>query len=125
MTVTDALFPLTEACKAYNSAFGNVRSWIFLSDFNLKLYFRRTRRYINGEVCETLELASFEVDGELGQGNFTAFLEHVEPYARLEGVILFVENVLNDRLADFLRRRGYKEVPELPQCLYRSFSDEQ
>lgn len=48
-----------------------------------------------------IELASMEAYDK-GKGSLTKLLDRIEPYYNI-----MVENVLNPRLIDFLKRRGY------------------
>lgn len=62
----------------------------------LRIYTRRSV-YIDGFDLATIESA------RPGRGVFTRFLNKWEPRVSLR-----VEMVLNDRLAEFLKRRGYE-----------------
>lgn len=74
-----------------------------------------------GALGPTLVLVSVGVEEHLqGRGVFTAWLERAERQADAEGRILYVENIVNERLLAFLLRRGYREaVGTLDTCAYR------
>jgi GNAT superfamily N-acetyltransferase len=76
---------------------------------------------INGVRAETLDLASFEIDPDSrGKGLFTEMLGLIEKYAWENDLTIFVENVHNTRLRDFLIRRGYETGEAEILCYYRS-----
>lgn len=78
---------------------------------NLEAYVRITQRRINGTVQATLELGNVNVDPEARRsGVFKNFLLELENFAQEKGMLLIIENVHNNILQDFLRRRGY--IPE-------------
>lgn len=61
-----------------------------------------------------LVLASIDVDANhRGKGWFKAALEDAKLICKQEGLCLCIENVLNPRLADFLRRENFTEIREL------------
>jgi len=74
----------------------------------MRIYLRKTQHYLGGAVVPTLDVGSVEVEESCrGQGIFTTYLELIEAGERT----VFVESVLNARLQEFLRKRGYTEVP--------------
>ena len=84
------------------------RAWI--EDGPVRFYLRRAEHVLDSVGVPTLDLANGGVlKEERGKGHFTAFLERVEQAAKSLGRRVYVENVLNPILADFLRRRGYLE----------------
>lgn len=80
--------------------------WILHPKFH-NLYVRVSRRYIkNKKYDKVLDLANFEME-DWGKGHFTAFITELMnscPYP------IYVENVLNERLAKFLARIGFEIV---------------
>ena len=84
--------------------------WIEVPAFKLRLYIRRAKRCLGGELVETLDLAAFEVSERYrDKGLFTRFLALVESYATELSLVVFVECVHNERLRGFLKRHGYIE----------------
>lgn len=77
-------------------------AWIEVEN-GLKIYLRKK----NGEP-NTITLASMESD-QPGSGQLTSFLDKIEgtPGQKLE-----VENIMNSRLAEYLRKRGWKVFTE-------------
>lgn len=96
-----------------HSYYRSYNRWLESSDDILRVYVRRSVRIWQtimngGEV--TLDLASISAEPQ-GTGRFTEFLNFAESLKPFDGI--FVESVLNPRLADFLHRRGYTEIPNL------------
>ena len=73
--------------------------------------------HLDHALVPTLEIASVEVR-EPGQGIFTKFLQKIEEKSPLS--FIYIENINNDRLYSFLKRRNYK-VYSRPEelCLYK------
>lgn len=92
----------------------------------ISIYVRKAFHIVEGHKCCTFDVANVSVDTSArGQGIFTNWLAMAESEASqygLDGV--YVENLLNLRLADWLARRGYKQTgqPELP-CFYLPVSE--
>lgn len=98
----------------------------WLREPHLSVYVRRGTHYINGMLVQTLDVANASVDeSRRGEGVFTAFLERVE--ALDENI--YLENVLEHRLQEFYRTRGYLVVasfdPSLPVCSFVRMSPNQ
>lgn len=87
-------------------------------------YIRVTKRYVEGKVVNTIDLANLKVEPprKQGEGVFTAFLVHMEAEAKRLDRVVFVENVLEDRFQEFFRKRGYAETDTIPPCFWKSFS---
>ena len=73
------------------------------------LYVRVARRYIEGELVRTIDLASMETRYK-GKGSFKKLFAHLR--SQWTELPIFVENVLSDRLCEGLLRMGFKEVKE-------------
>lgn len=79
-----------------------------------KMYLRRSMRAIPGKTDLQLMLDVASIDFEKkGTGAFTGYLDHMEKQLLEDPTIngIWVENLLNDRLASFLERRGYQREP--------------
>ena len=90
-------------CKHLRSA------WTY--EPGIELYFRRPTGYSHNADWE---LASMKAD-KPGNGALTAFLDRFEPQ-----FTFMIENVLEDRLAAYFERRGYRIVgneQDLDRCL--------
>ncbi|MDD5371251.1 MAG: hypothetical protein PHQ40_19385, partial [Anaerolineaceae bacterium] len=72
------------------------------------VYLRTGRRFIyeEPEFCITIANVQVAPSKKKGKGIFTRFLESVEEL----GYTVYIENVLNPRLADFFNRRGYHKL---------------
>lgn len=77
-----------------------------------KIYLRRSE---HPGIGETIDIPSVEFDDAArGQGAFRRYLGLVESEAAARGIgAVYVEQVMNPRLADFLRRRGYRQETPL------------
>jgi GNAT superfamily N-acetyltransferase len=73
------------------------------------LYVRRsTRAGWSDQYVAAFDVATIEVPEELqGQGRGTQFFDWAEAEADRIGVAIYVESILNERLYQFLLRRGY------------------
>lgn len=81
------------------------RAWIVVP--GLQVYVRLTQRYLNGQLWDTLDLATLQAD-EPGSGALSTWMPEVESFADDMSRIIYVENVINERLRDWLERRGYQ-----------------
>ena len=101
-------------------------SWITMGD--LRVYMRKGVHTLPPlrAVRNTFDIASVEVTSDKrGNGIFTEFLKVAEDLARENGFdAVYVENLLNPRLASFLARRGYTQMgsQEVPS-FFRYCSD--
>jgi len=127
-----ALKSLSE--RAEHAPFGQVRDWFFITELHLAAYLRYTSRYFvfnehpySGRY-PTIDISSVEVDENFrGKGNFGEFIKEIEEVASMEHRIVFVESVLNVDLVDYLRRIGYKTMPDYynnSPNLYKMVSNE-
>lgn len=87
-----------------------------------RLYLRSGGYHLIGDKGERcLDLASVEIDEDKGgKGNFAGVLAHLIGLARQHGIaVLFVENLLNERLASYLERYGMtRQGNSNPPCYY-------
>jgi hypothetical protein len=89
--------------------------WI-LTD-NVKLYIRKSKRFIENEMRDFLDISSVEVEPK-GEKLFTNLLDRIEK--EFSDKNIFVESILNDRLYEFLLKRGYlKTNDEFDKNLYK------
>lgn len=93
--------------------------WINLRYGNF--YIRLTKRVIDDEIFETLEIASVEIKQKYQRrGFFTVALTMFENQAFARGIkVVRVENVHNEHLYDFLIRRCYRPMKYDLLSLYR------
>ncbi len=79
------------------------------------LYVRIGSRLLGDEFVRTIDLANFEVRKK-GQGVFTRFVAKIEKYQ----LPIFIENVLEDRFAQFLPSLGFVRVEQtVPPCFLK------
>ena len=100
---------------------------------NSDLYLRRGFRYFFKAKTLTLEVANVTRDGRDSNIKFNPMIEStgfmnrlmgdVESVALDHGLAVYIENVMNEFLPRWFRRRGYVEVPILkPPCYFRLLS---
>lgn len=89
-----------------------------------QIYIRLSKRPEISGMGRTIDVSSVNFDQQ-STGAFSNYLTYLENVAlRTESVNgIFVENVLNSRLAKFLERHGYKEVPGFPPSYVMSLQD--
>ena len=99
-------------------------TWWLYEDF--KAYVRKSFRRFNGvSYLNVFDVASVEVtEGLRGNGIFTHWLTTIEDAAKKAGFdAIYVESLLNPKLAQFLEKRGYTLVePSMPPCYFLPFT---
>lgn len=76
----------------------------------LSVYVRQGRRYIKGTYYNTLDLATI-TSNKPGSGQLTPFIEKSEALAlKYHFEMIFIENVLNERLLGWFERRRYTKI---------------
>lgn len=94
--------------------------WVHCGSF--ALYVRKGYHKIEGKIERCFDLASIEnKESQRGKGRFKALLPVLMERAKSHGLsVFFVENLLNDRLAAYLRTVGFKDAgAAAPLSLYR------
>jgi len=93
------------------------RAHIEVSGFDT-LYVRYTCRMFDNQVFDpVLDIASVTVAvDKRGQGLFSKFLDDLR--VACPEAAIYVENVVNVRLAAMLRRRGFQDVSLVGVCLF-------
>lgn len=82
----------------------------WLSRGRLKVYVRAGHHVIDGAITKCLDIANV-VALPQGKGQFTDFINWIESdFIPRTGGVIYVENVLNERLRGFLLRRGYTKT---------------
>jgi hypothetical protein len=85
-------------------------TWI--AEKYIKIYVRRSTRFIDNKPVPCLDIGSVEVDEKYrGCGIFKEFLSRFEREAAKMNRGVFVESILNTRLRDYLVGNGYKIHP--------------
>ena len=77
------------------------RAWLEFQ--NLRVYVRKAERIVFGKRISCIDIASVSAYKQ-GRGTFTEFLEAMEKHAP----VIYVENILTSRFADYFRKRGYR-----------------
>lgn len=95
------------------------RRAFFTGHKDATIYVRNMPRIIDGVGHKAITLADILVTGPQRQGIFTSLLEDAERYCAEHGLTLFIENVVTERFADFFRRRGYSELPDLAPSFFK------
>lgn len=102
--MTEKYSPIKEFLDARERCPPN--KWFYLEDINL--YLRKSKRMIEGELTFCVDIASVSVEHK-GQGEFSRFLDWlISNYS--ESSVIFVESVLENRLNNFLERKGFKRT---------------
>lgn len=85
-------------------------SWMHFPEYHLNIYLRLTKRYLNGAMHNTIDLASIVIDEDhRSKNHFSRFLSEVEKIAEKTGRVVYVESLLNKRLKQYLLNNGYTE----------------
>ena len=97
------------------------------------IFVRKAQRFLpfpdrleNDRYYYSFDLANIVIEEKLrGQGRFKKLLAEIEQLARKHGFdCLYVESVLNNRLASFLTRSGWTQHPyidPIAPCFYLRF----
>lgn len=97
----------------YGFLSGNERNaWVSEPGF-ISLYVRKSERVIDGEWFTFLDLATIDVK-KPGTGTLTRLINWSNQHYNV-----YIESVLNDRLADHLRRIGFTEHSGNAQSFFR------
>jgi hypothetical protein len=85
--------------------------WIWIDDSNI--YFRRSRKLINGVVYRCIDVANIEQNEKArNKGTLTNLMLHLEE----KGENIYVENVCNPLLDTFLLKRGFTKMNIIDNC---------
>lgn len=88
----------------------NRNEWLTY-DSGLGVYIRKSSRLKGEEWIPCVDVANLElVKGLRGKGIFTEWITRLEDIADARDMHVYVENLLNDRLAQFFLRRDYYVV---------------
>jgi GNAT superfamily N-acetyltransferase len=97
---------------------------VWIQERNISVYVRKSNRYLlDKKITSCLDLASVEVEERhRGKGIFTAFLSRFEKAAHDTNRVVYVESILEPRLREFLKTKGYAIVPgssEMSPSMYK------
>lgn len=95
-------------------------AWIEVPDLHLEVYLRKSRRIIEGQVREAIDVANIVVETEhWRKGNATRLYERVEGEADARKLVVFIENSHVDFMRKMHVRRGYQLCDGHPLCYFR------
>lgn len=101
------------------SADGKTTCNKWLQDETMQVYVRRSGRYVDlglgADIVSALDISSVEVVYQ-GKGRFTKFFEYAQVVNPWE--ILYVENVLTERFAEFFLKQGMERLPGQDHCFF-------
>jgi hypothetical protein len=85
----------------------------WVTEFNISVYCRKGTHLLTKEIlCDCIDIGNVTVEeGERGKGLFTQFLERVEMIAYSQCKAVWVECIMEPRLIEFLKERGYEKSP--------------
>jgi hypothetical protein len=81
------------------------------------LYIRRTRRYLGGQMVESADVATIDVEHQ-GRGACREFFDFWEREAQARSLHVYVESILDPAFKAWFLRRGYLESSIDPQSVY-------
>lgn len=85
----------------------------YISNNDIVVYVRVTRRYINNELCNTVDIANITVNfDKQNSGIFKEFLSMVEKLSFKYQRTIFIESVLSELLIEKLPTYGYTMIPD-------------
>lgn len=85
-----------------------INEWIYLDEYKLSLYYRINKRVINNEIISSIDLANIQIDREYqNKGYFSKFISELEQEISQFHIVIFIENIINPVLSNYLRNIGY------------------
>lgn len=89
----------------------------WLDDGKVKIYIRKSKRFINSTVVDVLDLATIEIKRNLQKkGLFKEiinYLHQVNPFDWL-----MIENAHNPIVSNYCIKREFVEIPNYPICYF-------
>jgi GNAT superfamily N-acetyltransferase len=94
-------------------------SWLHGS--KIDVYVRKGKHSLENRIVDCLDIANINVEEEFqGRGIFKSWLQYTEDAAHKFNLkAVFVENILNHRLAAYLSRIGYKRQTGVDISMYK------
>lgn len=90
---------------------------VWIGSKHAEIYVRRTQRYIDGGFKQTLDLANVQIAPKYqGKGWFTKIVNICLQEAPVD--YIYIESVMTERFAAYLRRMGWKERAPESTCFY-------
>lgn len=82
---------------------------MWIGNDEIKIYIRKSKRIFKGKMYDFFDFATIEVENT-GQGLFTQILKKFEE--KYPDKNIFIESVLTDRFADYIKNKLGFEEPE-------------
>ena len=114
-----ALAPLERELKQFiDSSRSQYTARAWLENADMKVYVRKSKRFIEGKMVTALDIASVEVAPEKrSQGLFTRFLNLAHRMNPFDAT--YIENALDDRFAEYFWRRDWELTDDVTRCFYK------
>ena len=98
-------------------------TWINCPQYHLTVYIRLTKRLIDKQICDTIDLASVSVDEKFWhKGYFKKLLNRLEELAKTYHRTIYIESILNEYVMQYCLKTGYSLTPtNMSINLYRKF----
>ena len=93
----------------------NLRN-LWIGNDEIKIYIRKSKRNFKGQLLDFFDFASIEVENT-GQGLFTQILKKFEEIYSNKNI--FIESVLTDRFADYIKNKLGFEEPNNDKNFYK------
>lgn len=95
---------------ALNMGFLNADSWFHFNAFQVHL--KLTKRFFNTYWYNTIEISNFYICDNFrrGKGRFTHFIKEIEDIANYNEITVIIENVVEPKLIQFLKRNKYYRI---------------
>lgn len=89
---------------------------IWISSDNISIYVRKSKRNVNGEFLDFLDLATINIE-PMGEKIFTNLLNRIEE--EFSDRNIFVESILSDQFHNFFIKRGYVKTSGVDNNVYK------
>ena len=111
----------------------SINEWVSFED--AEAYIRVSKRYLKNEFIKTIEIANVTKESRSenvdynptvkSTGFMNRLMNKLETYATKHGIVVYVENVLNEFLPKWYERREYTRVQgSFPPSFYKFFTKE-
>jgi len=90
------------------------RKWLVLD--GIKIYVRKSKRFLNNKMYECLDLASIDIENT-GKGLFTELFETI--LDKYKNKNIFVESILEKRFYNFIKKYGFEPYGSSPDSLIK------
>lgn len=96
---------------------GGKRTNQYIRDDAMSIYIRKSRRLIDGEMIQFLDLANIQIEDDYqNKGIYSNLMKKiVEKYPDYN---IFIENILNPHTEPILKKLGFKYTDSVDRCMY-------